>query len=379
MKITTILFLSVLILKGQELPKVLGNPAAQSKEEWTKVQRPQTLELFREHVYGRNPVERPKDLTFDVIEEKNDVMGGTATLKIVEISYGGPGGESSFQLILFVPKGLKKPAPGYLLICNRDRENIDPTRKLKDDFWPAEMIVKRGYVAATFHNSELSTDKPLNFNNGVHKVFDTHEGKRPGDAWGTIAGWAWGASRALDYLERDPTVDAGKIAVVGHSRGGKTALWAGANDERFAMAISNNSGCTGAALARRKKGERVARINRAFPHWFCGNYNKFNEREDELPIDQHQLIALMAPRAVYVASASKDAWADPGGEYLAAYHAGPVYRLFGLEGLKGEEMPKAQEPKLKGHVGYHLREGKHDLTEYDWEQYLKFGDRHLRD
>jgi len=379
MKAAILLLLGVLISGGQELPKVLGSPAAQSKEEWMKVQRPGTLEKFRKHVYGRNSVERPDDLNFAVVRKDSSAMNGAATLKIVKVSYGGPGGKSEFELIVFIPNGLKKPAPGYLLICNRDRENIDPTRKKKDDFWPAEMIVKRGYVAATFHNSELSIDKPRDFDNGVHRVFDSFEGERPGDAWGTIAAWAWGASRALDYFENDPAVDAGKIAVIGHSRGGKTALWAGAADERFAMAISNNSGCTGAALARRKQGERVARINKVFPHWFCGNYKKFNDREDHLPVDQHQLIALMAPRPVYVASASRDAWADPEGEYLAAYHAGPAYRLFGLKGLEDEAMPEAGEPLLNGHVGYHLREGKHDLTQYDWEQYLDFGDRHLKE
>ena len=373
-----VLFAPGQLIMGQELPNVLGDPPVSNSTEWIQTGRPKTLELFRKNIYGCNPVERPDHLKFQVIKEDPEAMEGAATLKEVRISYRGPGGEGGFKLIVLVPNAVKEPAPGFLLICNRDRSNIDPTRQEKSDFWPAEMIVKRGYVAATFHNSELSTDQDLNFNNGVHPIFDDFDGDRPGDAWATIAAWAWGASRALDYFESDEGVDAGRIAVIGHSRGGKTALWAGANDERFAMAISNNSGCTGAALARRRQGETVARINKVFPHWFCDNYKNFDDREDELPVDQHQLIALMAPRPVYVASASQDAWADPEGEFLAAYHAGPVYRLFGLKGLKAATLPEPQKPLHEGHVGYHLREGKHDLTAYDWTQYLAFADRHLK-
>lgn len=361
-----------------ELPNVLGVPPAKTKEEWIRTGRPKTLELFTKHVYGRAPVGKPDTLAFKVIQEDPKAMDGAATLKIVEISYSGPGGSSKFNLITFIPNKATKPAPGYLLICNRGPENIDPTRKKKDDFWPAETIVERGYVAATFFNGDLSTDKNLNFNNGAHKVFDNYEGERPGDAWATIAAWAWGASRALDYFETDPSIDATKFAVVGHSRGGKTALWAGANDERFALTISNNSGCTGAALARRKHGERVGRINKVFPYWFCGNYKNFDEKEDDLPIDQHQLVALMAPRAVYVASASKDDWADPQGEFLAAVHAEPVYELFGLKGLETTTFPEPNSPIQIGHIGYHLRAGKHNLTDYDWEQYMNFGDVHLK-
>ncbi len=373
--LTFALFLSASAL---ELPNVLGSPPAKSKEDWIKIQRPKTLELFKNHVYGRAPLGKPDTLSFKVIEEDPKAMDGAATLRIIQISYSGSGGASSFKLINFIPNKATKPAPGYLLICNRGPENIDPTRKKKDDFWPAESIVARGYVAATFLNSELSTDKDLNFNNGAHKAFENYDGERPGDAWATIAAWAWGASRALDYFETDPAINASKFAVVGHSRGGKTALWAGATDERFALTISNNSGCTGAALARRKTGERVARINKSFPHWFCGNYKNFDGKENELPIDQHQLVALMAPRAVYVASASKDDWADPEGEFLAAAYAGPVYELFGLKGLETMEMPVTDQPIQLGHIGYHLRTGKHDLSQYDWEQYLNFGDKHLK-
>lgn len=377
-KLLTCLIFPVAFAQDLELPNVLGVPPAKTKEEWIRTGRPKTLELFTKHVYGRAPVGKPDTLAFKVIQEDPKAMDGAATLKIVEISYSGPGGSSKFNLITFIPNKATKPAPGYLLICNRGPENIDPTRKKKDDFWPAETIVERGYVAATFFNGDLSTDKNLNFNNGAHKVFDNYEGERPGDAWATIAAWAWGASRALDYFETDPSIDATKFAVVGHSRGGKTALWAGANDERFALTISNNSGCTGAALARRKHGERVGRINKVFPYWFCGNYKNFDEKEDDLPIDQHQLVALMAPRAVYVASASKDDWADPQGEFLAAVHAEPVYELFGLKGLETTTFPEPNSPIQIGHIGYHLRAGKHNLTDYDWEQYMNFGDVHLK-
>jgi dienelactone hydrolase len=343
---------------------------------WQTTRRPEVLELFRKHVYGRAPVGRPTELKFEVIDSAKDAMDGKATRKQVKISYRGPGGEGSLKLVLFTPNNAKAPAPCFLLICNRPAaDNIDPTRAVKSPFWPAEQIVARGYAAAAFFNGDVAPDKHDGFKSGVFTVYDSTP--RAADAWGTIAAWAWGASRALDYLVTDPAIDGKRVAVVGHSRGGKTALWAGAEDERFAMTVSNDSGCTGAALARGKTGERIRDINRAFPHWFNENYKAFADRENELPLDQHMLAALIAPRLLYIASASEDKWADPKSEFLSAVHASPVYRLLGLEGISSTTMPKADAPLPDGRIGYHLRTGKHNLTEYDWGCFMDFADRHL--
>ena len=357
------------------LATIAGNKVT-TPAEWQKTRRPELLELFRANIYGRAPIGRPDNLRFDVRETNKEAMGGKATLKLIDIHFSGPGGNGVVKLALFIPNEAPKPAPGFVLICNRDRDNIDPTRKKKSPFWPAERMVERGYAAAAFHNSDLDPDKFDGFNDGVHRIFDPKNSKRPPDAWGTIAAWAWGASRVMDYFETDKDIDKTRIGVVGHSRGGKTALWCGAEDERFALVISNDSGCTGAALARNKKGERIKKINTSFPHWFCENYNKFNEKEGDLPVDQHELIALMAPRLVYVASATLDEWADPENEFLSCVHAGPVYRLFGMRDVGATTMPEAQKPLHTGHIGYHLRTGKHDLTEYDWNCFMDFADKH---
>ena len=343
-----------------------------SAEQWRDEQRGRLLDLFQEHVYGRPSVGRPAGMTFQVVELAPQAMAGAATLKRVEIALPNASGSASLtlRLTLFLPNAaLGEPVPTFLLINNRPESNTDPTRATQTEFWPAETVIAEGYGVAAFHVSDVDPDEPA-FDNGVHQVFDA--GERGESSWGALAAWAWGASRVMDYFETDAQVDARRVAVLGHSRGGKAALIAGATDERFALTISNDSGEGGAALARRNQGESIAAINTTFPHWFALKYREYNGAPETLPVDQHELIALMAPRAVYVASASEDAWADPEGEFLSAVNAAPVYQLFGLSALGSEQFPAVGEHIHGQQMGYHLRPGAHDLTQFDWDLYMDF-------
>ncbi|MGQ9621719.1 MAG: alpha/beta hydrolase family protein [Bacteroidales bacterium] len=342
-----------------------------NKSEWVKYRRPEILELFTTYVYGRVP-RTPYSIDFKMTNEDANAIGGLATLKQVDIAISASGKSLVIHLSLFVPNFTKKPAPVFLLICNRPLENIDPTRKIKSEFWPVEEAIARGYGMAAFYNADIDPDKFDGFKDGIHGLLDVEP--RKDDSWGTIAAWAWGASRCLDYLVTDKRVDKTRIAVVGHSRGGKTALWAGATDKRFAMVIPNESGCGGSALARRRYGETVTRINASFPHWFCLNYRKFNDNENEMPFDMHMLMALIAPRALYVAAASDDLWGDPKGSYLSLYHSLPVYRLYDKSIKLENFVPQLNTQIISGKVGFHIRNGEHNLKLVDWSYFMDFAD-----
>ncbi|MDF1815770.1 MAG: acetylxylan esterase [Verrucomicrobiales bacterium] len=348
------------------------NPA-----DW-EIRRAEILNLFAEHVYGHVPKGISNEI-FPAVRKEIDFLEGKATLKEIRIHFAKPDGPF-MDLLLIAPKGTERGSPTFLGYNFGGNHIIHPSteislpeswmRKSKvkgavvDDKatekgrgtstrWPVEKFIDQGIALATIYYGDVDPDFDDGFENGVHALF----GKPEVNEWGSIGTWAWALSRALDYLETDPLSDAGKVAVFGHSRLGKTSLWAGATDPRFAMVISNDSGCGGAALSRRRFGERVARINTSFPHWFNDKFPAYNENENALPVDQHQLMALIAPRALCVGSASEDQWADPKGEYLSAAGADPVYQLLGKQGL-GKE------------IRYHLRAGKHDVTDFDWDQYI---------
>jgi len=249
------------------------------------------------------------------------------------------------------------------------------SRGVRQSRWPVDDILKRGYALATMYYGDIDPDFDDGFENGIHRLIkDTDKSKLT-----AISAWAYGLSKAMDYFESSEHIDAKRVAVIGHSRLGKAALWAGAIDKRFAMVISNNSGCGGAALSKRRYGETVEIINTNFPHWFNDKFKAYNANEAELEFNQHMLLSLIAPRPLYVASADEDKWADPYGEYLSLYYAAEIFNLYGIDCSFIKEKPKANSPVIIGKLGYHIRSGKHDLTLYDWQQYLNFADIHLKE
>lgn len=389
-----------------KLPEVLtrlNGRKVKSEKGWYKKRRHEILQLFTNEVYGKVPGELPITEVKEW-ESSSEALDGKVFRKQVSLVFEKNGHHLEVNVLMYLPKTDQKvpvfvaynfsgnhtvsndPAirlteswvndnPSVGIINNQVTEQ---SRGADTESWPVEEILKAGYGLVTIYYGDVDPDKN-DMTDGIHPFFYKPNQQNPLiNEWGSISAWAWGLSRVMDYLEKEPMVDSKKVAVLGHSRLGKTALWAGATDQRFAIVISNESGCGGAALSRRKFGETVRIINTSFPHWFCDNFLKYNDNEDQLPVDQHLLLALIAPRPLYVASAEGDQWADPRGEFLSAKYASPVYELLGKEGLPVKEMPEVNKPVM-GTIGYHIRSGKHDLTLYDWQQYLKFADKHLKD
>lgn len=372
-----------------------------SSKAWLDKRRPELVKLFEENVYGRSPG-APKSISFQTLSVGN-ALDGAAFRKQVRVSFDSPGFGPAMTILLYLPAQAKEPVPVFVGLNFDGNQTVqsDPAIVLPTGWvppapgvennqateasrgtdahsWPVSMIVAHGYGVATVYAGDIAPDHPDNDQQGVFPLFyKPGQTKLDAGEWHTVAAWAWGLSRVVDYLETDRAVDPRRLIVIGHSRLGKAALWAGAQDTRFSLVISNDSGEGGAALARRKFGERTADLNSRFPHWFCVNYRHYDGKEETLPIDSHELLALIAPRPLYVASAEDDLWADPKGEFLGAKGATPVYRLFGEEGLGAESVPPPEQP-IMTIVGYHIRHGKHAITDYDWTQYIRFADKHLK-
>ena len=389
---TFIFFLCSYSLRSQELPpnydeskvpdyvlpevmKTTEGKLVKNKNEWERSRRGEILSLFENTIYGQMP-KLFDSIKYSIKHENKTSMHGKAHLKevLIEVFYRKK--SVKIDLVLFVPTNVKKPVPAFLLINNRGKENTDPTRITKSDFWPAEVVVDAGYAIAAFHVDDLAPDNKDLFMNGVLQLYP--EQLEADNGMRAIGAWAWGASRIMDYFEKDTLIDKSKVVLVGHSRGGKASLWAAAQDERFAIRVTNCSGNTGAALARRQFGERIAAINAAFPHWFNNNYKTFNNKENSLPVDQHMLISLIAPRPVYATNASEDLWADPKGTFLSLKNAEPVYELYALKSILPAALPQLDTPVIKSPLAYHNRTGKHNLTLFDWMNFIQFADYHFK-
>ncbi len=374
-----------------------GKPVADRKA-W-ELRRTEILRLFEANMYGKTLGGKPK-LRHEVRETDAKALGGTATRKQIRIFFSATAPEPKLDLLLYTPNAAKKPVPIFLVpgfspnqavnadsgILLGDQWTTDPKTKVSAKVpgnpntrgsgaasWNVEQTVERGFGLATFYYPDVEPDFDGAMQYSVRSLFP-----KPGPHdWGAIGAWAWGLSRAMDYFETDKSIDAKRVVLMGVSRMGKTALWAGAQDPRFAVVISCVSGEGGAAISRRKFGEQVADLNTRFPHWFARAYREYDNREETLPVDQHMLLSLIAPRPLYISSAEDDKWADPKGEFLSLVAAGPVYRLFGRPVIEGTELPEVNHPITAGVLGHHIRTGKHGINKYDWEQYLNFAERVL--
>lgn len=391
------------------LPEVLicedGTRVSDSTQ-WMSQRRSEVLSLFESELFGKVP-STELAISHQIISTDTNALNGLAIRQEIHIYIGDNENGTRVDLQLYTPRHAAHPAPIFLGCNFNGNHAVDPDPKIpinhrwmrntvdeksvvnhyatessrgsESSRWPLETIIESSFGVATFYYGDVEPDHADGWKSGIRSQLLNLSGPKDfqPDSWGAVAAWAWGLSRALDYLVTNPAIDSERVAVIGHSRLGKAALWAGALDTRCAMVISNNSGAGGISLARRNFGESISDLNENFPHWFCGNYKSYNHHPEKLPVDMHQLAALIAPRPIYIASAEEDLWADPRGEFLAGKHAEPVYALFGKKGLGVSEWPSVNNP-VGEFIGYHIRSGKHDVTAYDWEQFIHFASMHFR-
>ena len=380
---------------------MLDGTKIESAGDWQEKRKPELRALFKHFMYGRYPA-KPERVTAKALFEDNEAFGGKATLKEVELTLGPPEWPKIYLLIAAPQRGRRPCFVGanfggnHLLTDHAavhvpdvwlpeqfpgvvDHRATEAGRGAQADTWPLAEIVRRGYAVATFYCGDVQPDRPF-VREGMLATLPESDG--PGDptASSTIMWWAWGIHRAVDYLVTDEGIDAARIAVVGHSRLGKTAMVAGAFDERIAVVIPNQAGCGGTAPSRtaEPKAERIDLLNGVRPHWFCDNFKAFGAEPARLPFDQHSLVALCAPRPVLFTNAADDLWANPAGQFKVLQATSPVYKLLGEEGLAADEMPEAGDPLIDSRLGFWIRPGKHAMTPADWKIYMDFADKWLK-
>jgi hypothetical protein len=379
-----------------------GTPVT-TRSAWWKQRRPEILHLFEENVYGRTPPDAHVPLQAHIVEIDRHALNGRAIRKQIDL-YFSPQGDKGpkMRLLLYLPAHAHRRSIVILGLNFNGNQTVfsdpkiqptpvwtkpkgatellhhapdDSTRGTQTQEWQVEKIFSRGYGLATAYYGDIEPDFKDASQYSIRQLF-MQPGQPPsGDAWGAIGAWAWGLSRAVDYLVTDKDIDSHRILVTGHSRLGKVAGWAAAQDLRIAGVLSTESGKGGQSITRREIGESVYHLQHSFPYWFCPNYAQWIGHDRDIPADGNLLLSLLAPRPLYVASAAGDEWSDPKGEFLSLASASRVYALLGKPGLADASMPPVDHPLIQGDVAYHIRTGKHDVTAYDWDQYLNFLDK----
>jgi hypothetical protein len=365
---------------------------------WINKRRGEIVSLFEQNQFGQSPP-GPKPLRFNVFDRETPAFDGTAKRSQVTIYFSDHSDEPKMDLLFYVPGGKTGPVPVLLYIAfsansmviedpginegfiwNREKQKIPAGQGRGFERLNVKAVLERGFAIATVYYGDIEPDFQGGAQFGVRSLFSNADETQPQpDEWGAIAAWSWGLSRALDYFEQDRAIDAGRVAIMGISRLGKTVLWAGAEDERFAAVVAICSGESGAALSRRNYGETIAHITAPtrFDYWFAPRYQAYARNVNALPVDSHMLLSLLAPRPVLLVTGNTDKWADPYGEFLAAVAAGPVYELLGKKGLNTDKMPPAGQPILND-IGFIMHDGGHGLVPGDWEIILDFLQQHLR-
>jgi len=355
---------------------------------WFKLRRPEILKLYETEIYGRVPASAPK-VGFEVLKTAEPALNGAAARKHVVAHFGDGPKATKVNLMIYRPAEAKGPLPLVLHITFGGDPSLQPppmpavpgkpAPRRFNDAGPIAEILGHGYAYAILRYTEIQPDSAAGRTEGVIGLALAPGQTTPApDEWGTISAWAWGLGRLMDYLATDAGVDATRVALVGHSRLGKTVLWAGATDQRFALIYSSQGGEMGSALARRDYGETVDDMAGNYGYQFAGNFQKYPGHWNEMPVDAHMLIALSAPRPVFVSGGSGDQWSDPHGEFLAMIAAGPVWRLLGKSDLGTTEMPALDVPVATGTLAYLDHDGPHTINALDWKTFLDFADRQLK-